>query len=111
MPLFRSIAAGALVAGAMSGCAVAACGSASAASVAPVSGGWQIDLDHDETVWAADNHVGTLFLGLPNPAAGSFGQTLNALSDLAARYPRGRVSITVFGPINNLSGTMTALAD
>jgi hypothetical protein len=111
MPFIRSFAAGALFAGAVSGCAIAGCGIASAASVTPVSGGWQIDLNHGETVLASKSHLGMLLSRLPNAAAGSFGRTLDTLSGLAARYPAGRVSISVFGPVDNFSGTMTAFAD
>jgi hypothetical protein len=111
MLYFRSLVKGALVAAAVTGCAAAGVGAASAASVTPVTGGWQIDLNHVETVWTHDTGLGAVVAGLPTPAAVSFGRSLDNLTGLAAVYPQGRVSITIFGPIGDLSGTMTALAN
>jgi hypothetical protein len=110
MQLVRSLAAGAVVVGAMCGFSVAGTTAASAVSVQPVAGGVQVDLSHEDTVWASQSHVGAFVAGLPNPAAASFGRTLDTLAELASQYPQGHVAFTVFGPLDNLSGTMTALA-
>lgn len=109
MHLFRSLATGALLVGAATGLAVMGAGSAAAVTVQPVDGGVQVDLNHDDTVWVRDHNVGGMVAGLGSPAAASFGQSLTVLSQLASQFPQGRVAFTVFGPLDNLNGTMVAL--
>ena len=100
----RTIAVGALVAGA----AALGVGSASALGLQPLPGGVQVDLSHDETMWVKDNNIGLAAAGLPHPSAESFGVTLQAVSEKASEYPAGRVSFTMIGPFDQLSGTMAA---
>jgi hypothetical protein len=107
MPSSRFFAASVLVAGAASALSA---GPAAAVTVAPVPGGMQVDLTHNDTVWVSQTNVGGLLAGVPNVAVQSFGQTLTALSGLASLYPQGRVAFTVVGPLNSLNGTMEALA-
>lgn len=109
MQIFRSLAAGAMVVGAASGLAVAGMGSAAAADVRPLPGGVEVNLSHADTVWAHQQGVGKMIAGIPNPSVASFGTSLSALSELASTYPQGRVAFTVFGPFDQLSGTMVAL--
>ncbi|NUS43106.1 MAG: hypothetical protein HOQ24_05390 [Mycobacteriaceae bacterium] len=109
MHLFRSFAAGAALAGALTCGVTLGAHTAAAATVAPIPGGVEVNLTHDDTVWVSQNKLGTMVSSLPNPAAGSFGQTLNTLSELASQYPQGRVAFTVVGPFDNLNGTMVAL--
>jgi hypothetical protein len=84
---------------------------ASALGITPVPGGYQVDLTHSETVWVNQNNIGRAAAGLPHPSAASFGQTLGSVASVAADYPQGRVSFTVFGPLNTLNGTMVAYKD
>lgn len=100
----RTFAVGVMVAGG----AVLGVGSASALGLQPLPGGFQADLTHDETMWVRDNNIGIAAAGLPHPSAQSFGLTLQAVSETAAQYPAGRVSFTMFGPFDELSGTMAA---
>ena len=100
----RTFAVGALVAGA----AALGVGSASALGLQPLPGGFQVDLSHDETMWVKNNNIGIAASGLPHPSAESFGLTLQAVSETASQYPAGRVSFTMFGPYDELSGTMAA---
>ncbi|MCX5042636.1 hypothetical protein OG921_05555 [Aldersonia sp. NBC_00410] len=81
---------------------------ASALGVTPVPGGVQVDLNHAETQWVSQNGVGVRTAGLPHPSAASFGQTLDSVAEVAAGYPQGWVSFTVFGPLDSLNGTMVA---
>jgi len=100
----RTLAVGALVTGA----AAAGVGSASALGLQPLPGGVQVDLSHDETMFVKNNNIGLAATQLPHPSAESFGVTLQAVSDKASEYPAGRVSFTMFGPFDQLSGTMAA---
>jgi hypothetical protein len=100
----RTVVIGGLVAGA----AVLGVGSASALGLQPLPGGVQVDLSHDETMWVRDNNIGIAASRLPHPSAESFGYTLQAVSEKASEYPAGRVSFTMFGPFDQLSGTMVA---
>ncbi|MBD0324263.1 MAG: hypothetical protein ICV72_12895 [Aldersonia sp.] len=109
--LVRSLALGAVIVGAASAGAVLAAAPASALGVSPLPGGVQVDLNHDETVWAHQNDIGTRAAGLPHPSAESFGTTLQAVTEAASQYPQGHVSFTVYGPLDNLNGTMVAFKE
>ena len=104
----RSFAAGALVFGAATAGVVMAAAPASALGITPVPGGYQVDLTHDETVWVSQNDIGRAAAALPHPSAASFGSTLGSVATVAAEFPQGRVSFTVFGPLDTLNGTMVA---
>ncbi|MGQ4599554.1 hypothetical protein [Nocardia sp. R6R-6] len=109
MRVIRSIVAGALVAGAASVCAVLGAGSANAVAVTPLPGGIQVDLSPADTVWVHQNHVGLAVAGLPHPSAASFGEALDAAAQVSSAVPGGRVTFTVYGPFDQLNGTMLAL--
>lgn len=109
MRIARKLVTGALIAGAAGVLAMMGAGSASAASVTPLPGGVQVDLTHADTQWVAGNHFGQTLAGLPHPSAASFGQALDAAATLSSQYPDGRVVFTVFGPFDQLNGTMLAL--
>ncbi|WP_253798870.1 hypothetical protein [Nocardia amikacinitolerans] len=109
MRVVRSLVAGALIAGAASVFAALGAGSANAVAVTPLPGGVQVDLSPADTKWVADNNFGRTLAGLPHPSAASFGEALDAAADLSSTYPTGRVTFTVFGPFNELNGTMLAL--
>lgn len=109
MRIAPKLVAGALIAGSASVLAVMGSGSASAATVTPLPGGVQVDLTPADTQWVAGNHIGAALAGLPHPSAASFGQALDAAAVLSSQYPEGRVVFTVFGPFDQLNGTMLAL--
>ena len=101
--------AGALVAGAASVLALLGAGSASAVAVTPLPGGVQVDLTPADTQWVHQTHFGQAIAGLPHPSAASFGQALDSAAELSSQYPQGRVVFTMYGPFDQLSGTMLAL--
>ncbi|MGQ4617336.1 hypothetical protein [Nocardia sp. R7R-8] len=101
--------AGALVAGAASIFAVLGAGSAGAVAVTPLPGGVQVDLSPADTAWVHQNHVGLAIAGLPHPSAASFGEALDAAAQVSSSVPNGRVTFTVYGPFDQLNGTMLAL--
>ncbi|ATL66844.1 hypothetical protein [Nocardia terpenica] len=109
MRVVRKLVAGALIAGAASVLAVLGAGSASAVTVSPLPGGVQVDLTPGDTQWVHQTHIGQAISGLPHPSAASFGQALDAAADLSSHYPDGRVVFTVYGPFDQLNGTMLAL--
>lgn len=109
MRVVRKLVAGAMIAGAASVLAVLGAGSASAVSVTPLPGGVQVDLSPGDTQWVHQTHIGNAIATLPHPSAASFGQALNSAADLSAQYPDGRVVFTVYGPFDQLNGTMLAL--
>ncbi len=109
MRIARKLAAGALLAAAASVSVVLGAGSASAATVTPLPGGWQVDLSPADTQWVANNHIGMAIAGLPHPSAASFGASLDSAAVLSSQYPAGRVVFTVYGPFDQLNGTMLAL--
>ncbi|WP_280509258.1 hypothetical protein [Nocardia farcinica] len=109
MRVVRSLVAGAFIAGAASVLAVLGAGSANAVAVTPLPGGVQVDLSHADTKWVADNNFGRVIGSLPHPSAPSFGEALDAAAELSSQYPTGRVTLTVFGPLDQLNGTMLAL--
>ncbi|WP_307817392.1 hypothetical protein [Nocardia acididurans] len=84
-------------------------GSASAFAVTPLPGGVQVDLTPADTQWVANTQFGNTIAGLPHPSAASFGQALNSAAALSSQYPNGRVVFTVYGPFDQLNGTMLAL--
>ncbi|WP_458689342.1 hypothetical protein [Nocardia tengchongensis] len=107
MRIARKLAVGALLAAAAS--AVLGAGSASAVAITPLPGGVQVDLTAADTQWVAQNHFGQVIAGLPHPSAASFGEALDSAAALSSQYPGGRVVFTVYGPFNELNGTMLAL--
>ncbi|MBF6330322.1 hypothetical protein [Nocardia transvalensis] len=109
MRVVRKLVAGALVAGAASVLAVLGAGSASAVSVTPLPGGVQVDLTPGDTQWVHQTHIGQAIANLPHPSAASFGQALDSAAGLSSQYPDGRVVFTVYGPFDQLNGTMLAL--
>ncbi|MFI5782446.1 hypothetical protein [Nocardia sp. NPDC051570] len=109
MRLVRKLVAGAMIAGAASVLAVLGAGSASAVAVTPLPGGVQVDLTPGDTQWVHQTHIGNAIGALPHPSAASFGQALDSAADLSSKYPDGRVVFTVYGPFDQLSGTMLAL--
>ncbi|MFQ6399143.1 hypothetical protein ACLMAJ_37640 [Nocardia sp. KC 131] len=110
MRIARSLVTGALIAGAASVFALLGAGSASAVAVTPLAGGVQVDLSPADTTWVYQSHIGkTVIAGLPHPSAASFGQALDAAAGVSSNVPNGRVTFTVYGPFNELSGTMLAL--
>lgn len=109
MRIVRSLVAGALIAGAASVFAMLGAGSASAVAVTPLAGGVKVDLSPADTAWVAQNHIGQAIAGLPHPSAASFGEALDAAAGLSSNVPGGRVTFTVYGPLNELNGTMLAL--
>ncbi len=109
MRVVRSMVAGALIAGAASVFAVLGAGSASAVAVTPLPGGVQVDLSPADTQWVHQTHFGRTIAGLPHPSAASFGEALDGAAAVSSAYPTGRVTFTVFGPFNELNGTMLAL--
>lgn len=109
MRIVRSLVAGALIAGAASVFVMLGTGSASAVAVTPLAGGVQVDLNPADTAWVRQNHIGQAIAGLPHPSAASFGQALDAAAGISASVPGGRVTFTVYGPFNELNGTMLAL--
>ncbi|MFC3966090.1 hypothetical protein [Nocardia jiangsuensis] len=109
MRVVRSLVAGALIAGAASVFAALGAGSAGAVAVTPLPGGVQVDLSPADTAFVHQNNVGLAIAGLPHPSAASFGTALDAAADVSTQVPNGRVTFTVYGPLNELSGTMLAL--
>ncbi|MBF6175586.1 hypothetical protein [Nocardia blacklockiae] len=109
MRVVRKLVAGAMIAGAASVIGVLGAGSANAVAVTPLPGGVQVDLSHGDTQWVHQSHLGQAISGLPHPSAASFGQALDAASGLSSQYPDGRVVFTVYGPFDQLNGTMLAL--
>ncbi|MEU7632740.1 hypothetical protein AB0B25_22910 [Nocardia sp. NPDC049190] len=109
MRVVRSLVAGALVAGAASVFAVLGAGSAGAVAVTPLPGGVQVDLSPADTVWVHQTHFGQTLAGLPHPSAASFGQALDAAAQVSSSVPGGRVTFTVYGPVDQLNGSMLAL--
>lgn len=109
MRVVRSIVAGALIAGAASVFAALGAGSAGAVAVTPLPGGVQVDLSPADTAFVHQNNVGIAIAGLPHPSAASFGQALDAAAEVSTQVPNGRVTFTVYGPLNELNGTMLAL--
>ncbi|MGW4366988.1 hypothetical protein ACWEKT_15205 [Nocardia takedensis] len=109
MRVVRSLVAGALIAGAASVFAAFGAGSAGAVAVTPLPGGVQVDLSPSDTRFVDQTNLGLVIAGLPHPSAASFGQALDSAAALSSTYPAGRVTFTVFGPFNELNGTMLAL--
>ncbi|MBF6134853.1 hypothetical protein IU501_17810 [Nocardia otitidiscaviarum] len=109
MRIARKLVTGGLLAGTAAVLAVMGSGSASAVAVTPLPGGVQVDLTPADTRWVADTHFGQTLAGLPHPSAASFGQALDSAAKLSSQYPEGRVVFTVFGPFDQLNGTMLAL--
>ncbi|MGV9415683.1 hypothetical protein ACWDOP_37800 [Nocardia sp. NPDC003693] len=68
-----------------------------------------MDLSPSDTAWVANSHIGQAIAGLPHPSAASFGQSLDSAAALSSTYPGGRVVFTVYGPFDQLNGTMLAL--
>ena len=111
MRCVRSLAVGAVALGATAGAVVLGAGSASALAVTPIVGGVQVDLNHNDTVWAHQNKVGAAVASVPIPAAQSFGTTFDSATQLAATYPQGRVSFSAEGPITDPSGFIVAFKE
>ncbi len=111
MRFVRSLAAGAVVIGAGAGIAIAGSGTASAIGFQPLPGGVQVDLNHAETVWAHQNNVGAAVGNIPNPSAQSFGVAFDGATELSSMYPKGRVSFSVIGPLNDLGGFIVAFEE
>ncbi|KAF0845657.1 MULTISPECIES: hypothetical protein [Nocardia] len=109
MRVVRSIVAGALIAGAAAVLTSMGAGSASAVAVTPLPGGVQVDLSPADTAWVHQNKFGRTVAGLPHPSAASFGQALDAAAAVSSSVPGGRVTFTVYGPFDQLNGTMLAL--
>ncbi|MBY8863149.1 hypothetical protein K7711_42240 [Nocardia sp. CA2R105] len=109
MRVVRKLVAGALIAGAASVLAVMGAGSASAFALTPLPGGVQVDLTPGDTQWVHQTHIGQTIGFLPHPSAASFGQALDSAADLSSQYPDGRVVFTVYGPMEQLNGSMLAL--
>ena len=109
MRVVRKLAAGAIIAAAASGLALLGAGSASAVGLTPLPGGVQVDLSPGDTQWVHQTHFGQTIGVLPHPSAPSFGQALDSAAALSSQYPDGRVVFTVYGPLDQLSGTMLAL--
>ncbi|MFG1792036.1 hypothetical protein [Nocardia sp. NPDC049149] len=108
MRIVRSLVAGALIAGAASVFAMLGAGSAGAVAVTPLPGGVQVDLSSADTAWVAQNHFGRTIAALPHPSAPSFGEALDAAATVSSAVG-GRVTFTVYGPLDSLNGTMLAL--
>ncbi|WP_245677922.1 hypothetical protein [Nocardia acidivorans] len=68
-----------------------------------------MDLTPADTAWVANSHIGQAIAGLPHPSAASFGESLDSAAALSSQYPGGRVVFTVYGPFDQLNGTMLAL--
>ncbi|MFI9505422.1 hypothetical protein [Nocardia sp. NPDC052566] len=98
-----------MIAGAASVFAMLGAGSANAVAVTPLPGGVRVDLSPADTAWVSDNHLGRTIAGLPHPSAASFGEALDAAATVSSSVPGGRVTFTVFGPFDQLNGTMLAL--
>ncbi len=111
MRFVRSLAAGAVVIGASAGLGIVGSGTASAIGIQPLPGGMQVDLNHDETLWAHQNNVGAAVGNIPNPSAKSFGVAFDGATELSSMYPKGRVSFSVFGPLNDLGGYIVAFEE
>ncbi len=111
MRFVRSLAAGAVVIGASAGLGIVGSGTASAIGIQPMPGGMQVDLNHDETLWAHQNNVGAAVGNIPNPSAQSFGVAFDGATALSSTYPKGRVSFSVFGPLNDLGGYIVAFEE
>lgn len=109
MRVVRSIVAGALIAGAAAVFTSLGAGSASAVAVTPLAGGVQVDLSPADTAWVSQSRIGLTIAGLPHPSAASFGEALDAAATVSSAVPNGRVTFTVFGPLDQLNGTMLAL--
>jgi hypothetical protein len=109
MRVVRKLVAGALIASAASVSAVLGTGTAAAVAVTPLPGGVQVDLTPGDTQWVHQTHIGQAIGTLPHPSAASFGEALDSAADLSAQYPGGRVVFTVYGPFDQLNGTMLAL--
>ncbi|MRH92038.1 hypothetical protein GFY24_32155 [Nocardia sp. SYP-A9097] len=109
MRIARKLAAGALLAAAASVSVVLGAGSASAFAVTPLPGGVQVDLTAADTAWVANSHIGQAIAGLPHPSAASFGESLDSAAAMSSQFPGGRVVFTVYGPFDQLNGTMLAL--
>ncbi|WP_336083506.1 hypothetical protein [Nocardia sp. SSK8] len=109
MRVVRSIVAGALIAGAAAVLTSLGAGSASAVAVTPLAGGVQVDLSPADTAWVHQTRFGLTVAGLPHPSAASFGQALDAAAAVSSAVPNGRVTFTVYGPFDQLNGTMLAL--
>ncbi|MFD0362616.1 hypothetical protein ACFQZZ_14305 [Nocardia sp. GCM10030253] len=109
MRVVRSLVTGALIAGAASVFALLGAGSANAVAVTPLAGGVKVDLSPADTVWVHQSQFGKTIAGLPHPSAASFGQALDAAAGVSSSVPGGRVTFTVYGPFNELNGTMLAL--
>ncbi|ONM48673.1 hypothetical protein [Nocardia donostiensis] len=109
MRVARSLVTGALIAGAASVFAVLGAGSANAVAVTPLPGGVRVDLSPADTQWVSQTGFGHVIAGLPHPSAASFGQALDGAARVSAAHPTGRVVFTVFGPLDQLNGTMLAL--
>ena len=109
MRVVRKLAAGAIIAAAASGLAMLGAGSASAVGVTPLPGGVQVDLSPGDTQWVHQTHFGRTIGILPHPSAASFGQALDSAATLSSQYPDGRVVFTMYGPVDQLNGTMLAL--
>ncbi|MFF0542143.1 hypothetical protein ACWEVD_09440 [Nocardia thailandica] len=109
MRVVRSLVAGALIAGSAAVLGVLGAGQASAVAVTPLSGGVQVDLSPADTAWVSQSRIGLSIAGLPHPSAASFGQALDAAATVSSAVPNGRVTFTVYGPLDQLNGTMLAL--
>ncbi|GGK61445.1 hypothetical protein [Nocardia camponoti] len=109
MRVVRSLFVGALIAGAAAIASTIGAGSASAFAVTPLNGGVQVDLSPGDTAWVHQTRFGLTVAGLPHPSAASFGQALDAAATVSSAVPNGRVTFTVYGPIDKLNGTMLAL--
>ncbi|RMI27983.1 hypothetical protein [Nocardia stercoris] len=109
MGMVRKSVAGMLIVGAASVLATMEAGSASALALNPLPGGVEVDLSPGDTQWVHQTHFGLTMSRLPHPSAASFGQSLEAAANLSSQYPDGRVIFTVYGPLDQLNGTMLAL--
>ncbi|CAM3102220.1 hypothetical protein [Skermania piniformis] len=111
MRFIRSIVVGTLVAGVASALALFGAGTASAVEVTPLPGGVRVDLDHAESAWVYQNGIGFNMAKIPHPSARSFGSTLSSATGISSGYPDGRVSFTVYGPIDAPHGGMVVFKD
>lgn len=109
MRIARSLVAGALIAGAASVFAMLGAGSAGAVEMAPTQGGVRVDLSPGDTQWVSENGFGNTLAALPHPSAASFGQALDGAAKVSSEHPTGRVVFTVYGPMDELNGTMLAV--
>ncbi|MDG3009855.1 hypothetical protein G4X40_06810 [Rhodococcus sp. D2-41] len=89
-------------------------GVASAASVVPEPGGVTLNLSHDETVAVSNGHVGQILGAMPtllnlyDNVGAPYGEDLAVLAHHSASTPAGHLSLSFYGPVNDISWGMVA---